>query len=145
MQEIVGQQSFADGSSYQLQLRPAPRSPTDNPDPAIVGGGYVTTRLGRSGAAATMPGRSLPTPGNPGSPCYPQTCPLDQPDDFLNWVYQQTPGPVEIIDPLGRTTTLDYCDPIAMAAAAAERAEPLRRRASGLVHRSGRGAHRARI
>ena len=56
----------------------------------------------------------LHTPGNPGSSCYPAHLPaVDQPDDFLHWVYQQTPGPVEIIDQLGRTTTFNYCDPIA--------------------------------
>jgi RHS repeat-associated protein len=30
-------------------------------------------------------------------------------------IYQQTPGPVAIADPLGRTTRFDYCDPVAMA------------------------------
>lgn len=36
------------------------------------------------------------------------------PDKFLSYIYQQTSGPVQITDPLGRTTTLDYCDPIPM-------------------------------
>ena len=30
-------------------------------------------------------------------------------------VLQTTPGPVEVTDPLGRVTLIDYCDPTAMA------------------------------
>ncbi|HYI49538.1 MAG TPA: hypothetical protein VEX35_13855, partial [Allosphingosinicella sp.] len=111
MQEAVGQQSFADGSSTSYTYTTAPIT-TANPNPAIVGGGFAGT-LGR-GAVLNYAWPLLHTPGNPGSSCYPQTCPLEPPDGFLNWVYQQTPGPVEIIDALGRTTTLDYCDPIPM-------------------------------
>ena len=63
----------------------------------------------------------------------------------MNWVYQQTPGPVEITDPLGRTTTLDYCDPVPMAQLPPN--EQNRCYVVPLVSFTdpGRGAHRARI
>jgi hypothetical protein len=51
----------------------------------------------------------------PGSPCTQLPCSPPMPDGFLHYVYQQTPGPVEIVDALGRTTTFNYCDPLPMA------------------------------
>jgi RHS repeat-associated protein len=114
MQDIVGQQSFADGTSYTYTYDHGPIT-TSNPNPTIAGGGYVDA-LGH--AVVMHYGFPLAAvPGNPGSSCVPQwpSCPLDAPDDFLHYVYQQTPGPVVIIDALGRTTNLDYCDPFAMA------------------------------
>jgi RHS repeat-associated protein len=114
MQEIVGQQSFADGTSYTYTYDHGPIT-TSNPNPTIAGGGYVDA-LGH-GVVMHYAFPLAAVPGNPGSSCVPQwpSCPLDAPDDFLHYVYQQTPGPVVIVDALGRTTNLDYCDPFAMA------------------------------
>jgi RHS repeat-associated protein len=112
-QEIVSRQTFADGGSYDYSYGQAPIT-SNNPYPAVVGGGWVNAL----GEGVSMP-YAWPlayVQGNPGVPCYPQICPPDQPDGFMNWVYQQTPGPVQIVDQLGRTTNLDYCDPIPMQA-----------------------------
>jgi RHS repeat-associated protein len=113
MQDVVGQQSFADGLSYTYSYGAAPIT-NNSPNPTIAGGSY-TYNDGQS-RTVSMPYAwpLLHHAGNPGSSCYPNFCPLDQPDGYLNYVYQQTPGPVTITDPLGRTTTLDYCDPIPM-------------------------------
>jgi RHS repeat-associated protein len=51
-------------------------------------------------------------PGTGNNHCTSPPCGLEPDDSFLDWTYQQTPGPVEITDPLGRTTGLDYCDPV---------------------------------
>lgn len=107
-QDVIGNQRFADGGSYDYTYGQAPFTNT-NPYPAMVGGSYVNALGERMEMPYEWP--LLHTPGNPGSSCYPQICPLDMPDGFTNWIYQQTPGPVRITDALGRTTTLNYCDP----------------------------------
>lgn len=110
-QPIVSAQSFADGGYYTYSYGQGPVT-DNNLNPAIAGGSYA-------GPYGTV---SMPydfpladVPGNPGSSCYPQICPLDNPDDFQHYVYQQTPGPVSITDELGRVTTFNYCDPVVMA------------------------------
>ena len=110
-QDIVTQQSFADGQSYSYNYGMSPV--VDNGRPQTLAGGFYVDALGhRTDVPYAWP--LLATPGNPGSSCYPNICPQSQPDDYLHYVYQQTPGPVSITDPLGRTTSLDYCDPIPM-------------------------------
>ena len=111
-QEVVSRQAFADGGSYDYSYGQAPVT-SNNLFPSVVGGGWVNA-LGE--------GMSMPyawplayVQGNPNYPCYPQICPPDSPDDFSTWVYHQTPGPVQIVDQLGRITVLDYCDPVQMA------------------------------
>jgi RHS repeat-associated protein len=111
-QEIVERQSFADGRSYTYAHGRAPIT-HDSPLPAVVGGSYTDAFNRRTEVPFAWP--LLHGAGNPGSPCTPAPCPPSTPDDFLNWVYQQTPGPVRITDPLGRTTILNYCDPVPMA------------------------------
>jgi len=111
-QEIVTQQSFADGGSYAYDYETAPTT-NNNPYPAFVGGSY-TNALGH----VTMMPYGWPLlhgMNTPGSTCNMPPCPPPEPDGFMNFVYQQTPGPEAITDPLGRTTELDYCDPIPAA------------------------------
>ena len=114
-QEVVAQQSFIDGQSYSYSYGGGPVT-NSNPYPPLAGGSYV-----HAGGALSY---SVETPyawpllhgmNYPGSPCTPPYCSPPMPDGFLNYVYQQTPGPVEIVDALGRTTIFDYCDPLPMA------------------------------
>lgn len=109
-QEVTVQQTFADGSSYTYGYGMTP--PTNNkPAPTIIGGGY-TNAYGKTVSYAY----GFPIqPGSAWEPyCYNPPCGFEPPDDFLNYVYQTTSGPAEIIDELGRTSTADYCDPLVM-------------------------------
>jgi RHS repeat-associated protein len=110
-QPVVSRQDFADGGYYAYSWAEGPAT-NSNPTPTIAGGNYVDA-LGH-GVSMAYGFPLADVPGNPGSSCYPQICPLDMPDDFMNWAYQQTPGPETIVDPLGRTTRFNYCDPIPM-------------------------------
>ena len=100
--------SFADGSSYSYSFSSAP--PISGHVAPIAGGSF-TDNLGHTTtleyAFPTQPydpnqghgNVSGETPGDTGSPI----------------VQQITPGPVTVIDPLGRVTTTDYCEPTLMA------------------------------
>jgi len=114
--EIVGHQDYVDGQGYSYTFANAPAG-GDRPV-TIAGGSYVHSGGGLS-YSVSMPFAWPLKPGvnNPGSPCTENwpPCPVDAPDGFQHWVYQQTPGPVQFVDALGRTTILDYCDPVSMA------------------------------
>lgn len=110
MQDIVVGQVYADGQSYSYGYSQAPYT-TARPNPAIAGGRY-TDALGKY-VDVSFDYRILP--GTEPQFCPHQPCELDNPDSFNNATYQQTPGPAAIVDQLGRTTTFDYCDPVAMA------------------------------
>lgn len=108
-EQIVTSQSFADGTGYSYSLASPPGNPGQGNS---VVGGFYTDNLSN----VTTVRYDFPT-----EPCDPHptngTCPPDRPIDE-NWSgppYQTTPGPVEVIDALGRTTTTDYCDPAALA------------------------------
>jgi RHS repeat-associated protein len=109
-QPIVGAISYADGGGYSYSYGQGPYT-DNNPNPAIAGGSY-TGPYGTVSMPYDFPLADVP--GNPGCQ-YPQICDPDQPDEFLHYVYQQTPGPVSISDELGRVTTFNYCDPVVMA------------------------------
>jgi RHS repeat-associated protein len=115
-QEIVFHQLFADGQSYDYAFGQAPATndyrtapmPSTPPNPNIAGGSYKDA-AGRE----TIVRFDFPVmPGTGNNHCTSPPCGLEPDDSFLGWTYQQTPGPVEITDPLGRTTGLDYCDPV---------------------------------
>jgi hypothetical protein len=107
VEQIVGSQAFADGTSYAYSFDLTP--PITDHISSIAGGYFVdgagnrtTLRYdfpykphGQSGYGDVGGG----TIGEPSSPL----------------VQDVTPGPVEVTDPLGRVTTNDYCDPYAAA------------------------------
>jgi hypothetical protein len=112
-EEIVQSQVFADGRSYAYSYDnpPLPLGGLGTGAYAIAGGHY-SDNLGRT----TYVTYGFPaTPGTDASaPCTGSGCVPPEPD-VDNRVFQQTQGPVEVIDPLNRSNTADYCDPYAMA------------------------------
>jgi YD repeat-containing protein len=111
-QEVVTSQGFADGTSYAYGYEFTPEVICQDPAPvpSIAGGSY-TDSLGRTTqivyAFPMVPFSPSLGHGDVGD------CNGDDPPSL--YVHQVTPGPVQIIDPLGRTTTIDYCDPGPMA------------------------------
>jgi hypothetical protein len=107
-QEIVDRQEFVDGQAYTYSFGHGP--PTDD-RPGTIAGGQFQDVLGRITTISydwpVAPGANHPGSTCPDLPCLP-TMPIPEENTF---VYQQTSGPVEIVDPLMRKTTLDYCDP----------------------------------
>ena len=103
---IVKHQSFADGNSYTYLYD---FTPVDS-YAAVSGGIYRDAENNITRIKYDFP----PTPYsfNPpwvaGGGGY-------RPVNYGDVVYQVTPGPTQITDPLGRTTINDYCDPNAMA------------------------------
>jgi hypothetical protein len=101
----VGKQVFADGSSYTFGYDPAPydRDGFSNGN----AGGQMTDAYGHVTSVVydfpAMPETSLPPRG-------------DGSVNIGDTIFQTTPGPVEMTDPLGRVTRWDYCDPNALAA-----------------------------
>ena len=112
--DIITAQNFADGRSYAYGYNTAPPIPDHVPPLA---GGVVMDGQGRSiNVVYSFPKRpGSPAPGQQCTrwPCSPYEVGEEEAEN--NYVYQMTPGPVAIVDPLGRTTTKDYCDPNAMA------------------------------
>ncbi|NML05967.1 hypothetical protein [Sphingomonas sp. G-3-2-10] len=105
--EVVRGQYFADGRSYGYIY-------TANPiGTAIAGGSYVDNVLGTE-VAVPYDFPVTPGTGSEDYICQTRPCQFPMPEDFT-YVYQQTPGPVSITDGVGRTTTFEYCDPIAAA------------------------------
>lgn len=110
-QEVTYGQRFADGQSYTYQFNRTP-SVSYPPYGGTIMGGTYTDNLG---AKVYVTYRFPIKPGSrPGDGCV-FNCPLPSPDDFQHFIYQPTPGPSEITDPLNRTTQLNYCDPIVEA------------------------------
>jgi YD repeat-containing protein len=110
-QEIVTAQSFADGRiyNYTYDNPPLPLGGLGSPSYVYaVAGGHYSDNLGRT----TYVTYGFPaTPGTDAyAPCFGQGCVPHNPDDDYR-IYQQTQGPIAVIDPLGRTNTADYCDP----------------------------------
>jgi RHS repeat-associated protein len=111
LQEIVTAQAFADGQVYGYGFDYAPAT-ANRPQPAIVGGRYVD---GENRTTVVRYDFPLMPGSGPTTHCTQLQCSNDPADDFVNYVYQQTPGPVEIVDPLGRKTAMGYCDPLKLA------------------------------
>lgn len=109
-QEIVTSQNFADGSSYTYAYNVTPLT-NSRPIPMIMGGTF-TDSFGKSVSIEY----DFPIqPGTRMQPCQNFPCNNVPADDYLNWVYQSTPGPTRITDQIGRTTNFNYCDPVAAA------------------------------
>ncbi len=116
-QEITTAQAFADGQTYSYVYGQAPITndqnqapfPTAAQNPNIAGGSYKDSEGRETLVRFDFPVlQSSVWAGHCTSP----PCEVDPPwDGFMNWVYQQTPGPVEIKDPLMRRTLIDHCDP----------------------------------
>jgi hypothetical protein len=101
-QEYVGQQTFANGESYTYNYD---FSPNEVGPHAVVGGSFFNALGALTQVQFGFP--ILPTTA-PGNQCTHFPCEFVLLD---NIVYQQTSGPVEIVDPLGRVTLNDYCNP----------------------------------
>jgi len=102
--DIVMQQIFADSSTYAYSYDFSPDVPGEIPQ--LAGGYYVDPAGHTVEVRYDFPIKPGSTWGN-----VPQGGGSDQQTLF----YQITPGPVRIVDALGRTTTTNYCDPNAAA------------------------------
>lgn len=112
VQEIITSQSFADGQSYTYGYYESPPIPDHVPN--LAGGTYTDAQGATTNIVYAFPQR--PYSGEPSEPCITTPCaPYNVPNEVDNTIYQMTSGPVSVTDPLGRTTTYDYCDPNAMA------------------------------
>jgi len=106
VEQVMSTQAFADGTSYSYGF---------DETPLVIGhvsqiaGGSFTDGQGN----ATIVRYGFPVTPHAPSQGY-GYIPADGGESPV-FVYQVTPGPVEVIDPLGRTTITDYCDPNAMA------------------------------
>lgn len=94
--ERIISQAFADGSSYAYSYTPLPF--IDNQPPSIAGGTYTNAQNGLTQVIFGFFERpaqftNSPTPRNYGA--------ID---------YQVTPGPIEVIDPDGKSWKSSYCD-----------------------------------
>ena len=102
--EIIVAQAFADGSAYNYSYDHTPA--VTGQQQKIAGGAYTDILGNTTVLRYDFP--ILPNPGGGGN------VPGDDQGAQPN-VYQVTPGPVEIVDPLGRVSRVDYCDANAMA------------------------------
>lgn len=114
VEDIITAQSFADGQSYTYAYDESPV--VEGHFSSIAGGTYTDARGKITRVTYGFP--RLPSTG-PGSSCPTYTCPPaqvsgDPSQSGGGVVFQVTPGPVSVTDPLNRTTTFDYCDPNAM-------------------------------
>jgi RHS repeat-associated protein len=115
-QEYVKSQSFVDGSSFSYGYDFTPEtvdSEFNFTSWSTIAGGSYTNALGqtvevRYDFPITPASYNPPRVPGSGGLIYP-------PVNYGDLVYQITGGPVRVVDPLGRTTTSDYCDPNAMA------------------------------
>ncbi|MFN3389189.1 MAG: hypothetical protein ACK40O_09655, partial [Allosphingosinicella sp.] len=106
IEEIVSSQSFADGSSYSYQWDETPFVP--HVIPSIAGGSFTDQDGHTTTLEYGFPQVYRPT-GGYGD--------VDENGGLTAIVWQVTPGPIKITDPLGRITLNDYCDPAAMGCA----------------------------
>jgi RHS repeat-associated protein len=106
VEEIVSSQSFADASSYGYAYDETP--PVTGQVASLAGGAY-TDNLGRT---TTL---RYDFPVRPYDPAQGHGTVEGESGGTSLIVLQTTPGPVEVTDPLGRVTLIDYCDPAAMA------------------------------
>jgi RHS repeat-associated protein len=109
--ETTEVQDFADGQRYTYGFG---GPPANGGNPTIAGGTFTNILNHTTSLAYDYP--YIPGSG-PGDACQQPPCSLDPPIGGENPVYarQHTSGPVQITDPLDRTTILDYCDPVAWA------------------------------
>jgi hypothetical protein len=107
-QEIVDSQAFADGQTYTYKYD---LSPFVTYKPQALAGGSYTDALGeKTGVKYGWP--VAPGANYPGSECPHQPCSPPMPDDmYTTYVYQQTPGPAAITDPLGASPPSTFATP----------------------------------
>jgi RHS repeat-associated protein len=108
--EVVASQTFADGQSYTYSYNLSPDVP--NHVPTLAGGSFTDAQNHTTSVIYDFPIK----PGTgPGDPCQQRGCngPNVNPDGSSTVVYQVTPGPITVTDPLGRSVHFDYCDPYA--------------------------------
>lgn len=98
-EHIVTTQALADGRSYSYSYNYSPQ--IEGQFPQIAGGVYQNNLGHWVQVEYAWPIKPAPPSSTPTTCCE------------LN--YQLTPGPVKIVDALGRQSTYDYCDPNAMA------------------------------
>jgi hypothetical protein len=102
---IVAGQLFATGESYTYSWDDKPMA---GPASAIHGGSYTDADGGTYTYRYAFPIEPGTGFGDPCiSPCEPE---LETPTGPGRARYQVTPGPVEISDPLGRTSRMEYCN-----------------------------------
>ena len=102
--EVVHSQVFADGQTYSYDFDDLSVGSFGSVN-GIAGGSYAhngRTTVVRYGLYR-LPNSMWVPPSNPMDPT-----PYE---NFGQAPYQLTAGPIEVIDPLGRRTTYDYCDP----------------------------------
>jgi hypothetical protein len=108
IQDIVNSQSFADGTGYTYGYDETPSVP-----------GHLSSIAGGSYAQTSSDGHSRTTIVRYDFPQKPRPSGgfgnVGDDGGLADIVWQVTPGPVEVTDPLGRITTYDYCDPSAKA------------------------------
>jgi len=105
-EQIVNAQAFADGTSYSYGF---------DETPLVIG---HVSQIAGGGFTDGQGNVTIVRYGFPVTPRAPSQGQGEIPPDGgggTATVYQVTPGPVEIIDPLNRRTVTDYCDPNAMA------------------------------
>jgi YD repeat-containing protein len=95
--EVITYQSFADGGSYTYYYDQRPF--VEGQPPSIAGGRYINAQGGVTFVTFGFPPRPGQFTNNP------------NPINFGGIDYQLTPGPVEVIDPDGKSWKSDYCDP----------------------------------
>lgn len=111
----VAEQDFADGSgyTYSYDLTPETGDPFGSMSSyQTIAGGVYTDALSQT----TQVRYSFPQ--TPGSMNPPRVVGAAGGYTYVNYgdiVYQATGGPTRIVDPLGRETLSDYCDPVVMA------------------------------
>jgi YD repeat-containing protein len=105
--EVITHQLFADNATYSYSYDTSPQ--VDGEIPQIAGGYYIDPAGNQTTIAYDFPPR--PSSFNPPrvkDGGYPVV-------NFGDIIFQITPGPVAVTDPLGRITRYDYCDPTAAA------------------------------
>jgi YD repeat-containing protein len=109
--QLMNSQNFADGSSYTYLFDESPF--VEGHVSQIAGGSFTNAR----GETTSLTYGFPVAPGSTQSACAHNGCPFYHFEDTPQYTntYQITPGPVAVTDPLGRTTTNDYCDANAMA------------------------------
>jgi hypothetical protein len=107
VEEITNRQDYADGTSYVYDWNQTPF--VAGHISSIAGGGFIDGQNRVTQVAFDFPVKPFVSTGSghgyvSGEGMYDPATPI---------VYQVTPGPVTVTDPLNRVTTYDYCDPFA--------------------------------
>jgi YD repeat-containing protein len=106
-EEIVDRQEYADGTFYDYAWGETPF--VAGHISSIAGGAFTDSQNRSTQVAFAFPAKPFVSTGSghgyvSGEGMYDPATPI---------VYQVTPGPVTVTDPLGRVTAYDYCDPFA--------------------------------